>query len=188
MDISLSKLQEIVKFREAWGAMVHGVRKSQTQLNDRTAAAKKKEPVTDATTWADLKITVLNERSQTQKTTAWLYIIWHSGKGKTMKTESGKRLPKAKERLTTKGHDEVLGVKHSRQWLHDYLHLVTFLHTNYASMNDSFFSFGCTAYGILIPRPGIEPRPSTVKPWSPKCWTTREFPQWIWFFKNSTNS
>ena len=70
MDISLSKLQEIVKFREAWGAMVHGVRKSQTQLNDRTAAAKKKEPVTDATTWADLKITVLNERSQTQKTPA----------------------------------------------------------------------------------------------------------------------
>ena len=33
MDMSLRKLQETVKFREAWGATVHGVRKSQTQLN-----------------------------------------------------------------------------------------------------------------------------------------------------------
>ena len=29
-DMSLSKLQEIVKEREAWGAAVHGVAKSQT--------------------------------------------------------------------------------------------------------------------------------------------------------------
>ena len=31
---SLSKLQELVKDREAWRATVHGVTKSQTQLND----------------------------------------------------------------------------------------------------------------------------------------------------------
>ena len=31
MDMSLSKLQEIVKVREAWSAAVHGVTKSQTQ-------------------------------------------------------------------------------------------------------------------------------------------------------------
>ena len=31
MDISLSKLQEIVKDREAWQATAHGVTKSQTQ-------------------------------------------------------------------------------------------------------------------------------------------------------------
>ena len=38
MDISLSKLWAIVKDREAWGAVVHGVTKSQTQLSDWTEA------------------------------------------------------------------------------------------------------------------------------------------------------
>ena len=34
MDMSLSKLQEMVKDREAWHAAVHGITKSQTQLRD----------------------------------------------------------------------------------------------------------------------------------------------------------
>ena len=34
MDMSLSKLQEIVKVREAWRAAVHGLTKSWTLLSD----------------------------------------------------------------------------------------------------------------------------------------------------------
>ena len=34
MDMSVSKLREMVKDREAWCAAVHGITKSQTRLSD----------------------------------------------------------------------------------------------------------------------------------------------------------
>ena len=34
MDMSLGKLQKMVKYREAWCAAVHGVTRSQTRLSD----------------------------------------------------------------------------------------------------------------------------------------------------------
>ena len=40
LDMSLSKLQEVVKDRNAWPAVVHGVSESHTQLSDWTATMK----------------------------------------------------------------------------------------------------------------------------------------------------
>ena len=34
MDMSLSKLRELVMDREAWHAVIHGISKSQTRLSD----------------------------------------------------------------------------------------------------------------------------------------------------------
>ena len=40
--MNMSKLWEIVKVREAWCAAVHGITKSQTQLNNSTTATHTK--------------------------------------------------------------------------------------------------------------------------------------------------
>lgn len=49
-----------------------------------------------------------------------------------------------------------------------------------------FFPPSCIACGITVPQQGIEPRPLTVKAWSPKHWTTRELPTFFfWGVKNN---
>ena len=40
-----------------------------------------------------------------------------------------------------------------------------------------FFWLHHVACGILVPRLGIEPKPSAVRAWSPNHWTAREFPR-----------
>ena len=43
MDMSLSELRELVMDREAWRGVIHGVAKSQPQLNDRIELMRIKE-------------------------------------------------------------------------------------------------------------------------------------------------
>ena len=46
MDMKLGKLWEMVRFRKAWHAAVHGVVKSQTKLGNCTTAGKIDQMVT----------------------------------------------------------------------------------------------------------------------------------------------
>ena len=54
IDMSLSKLQEIVKDRKAWHAAVCGATKSQTQLSDWTTI-ERNEALIHATVWMNLE-------------------------------------------------------------------------------------------------------------------------------------
>ena len=47
---------------------------------------------------------------------------------------------------------------------------------SFHSLDIVFFFFGCTAYGLLLPLPGIEPGPSAVRVQSPNHWIARELP------------
>ena len=52
-----------------------------------------------------------------------------------------------------------------------------FFHNTPKLETSFFFWWPChVACRILIRQPGIEPRPSAVKAWSPNHWTPREFP------------
>ena len=54
MDISFSKLREMVKDREAWCTAVHGVTKSQTQLSDwRGWSQERRKGIQERTRWLD---------------------------------------------------------------------------------------------------------------------------------------
>ena len=53
MDMSLSKLQEMVKDREAWCTAIHGVEKNQTELSYRTATRRR---------WNSLKVLITRKK------------------------------------------------------------------------------------------------------------------------------
>ena len=52
MDMSLSKLREMVKHREAWLATVHGVEKNWTQLSNWTTTTTSLTDHVDSYSWA----------------------------------------------------------------------------------------------------------------------------------------
>ena len=70
MDMSLSKLWEMVKDREVWHATVHGVAKTQTQLSERTTV----NITTHLLTWLKFKrLTASNTGKDVEK----LELIYH---------------------------------------------------------------------------------------------------------------
>ena len=58
MDMSVNKLQEIVKGREAWPAAVHGVAKNRTRLSDWTTTTDS-SPGAEELSWSVFLQTVI---------------------------------------------------------------------------------------------------------------------------------
>ena len=69
------------------------------------------------------------------------------------------------------------------KYIHTYIHTYIYISGTYYFFS-LFFGPSCTACGILVPRPGMEPLPPALGASSLKHWTPREIPgQYIWCFK-----
>ena len=97
MDMSLSKLQEMVKGREAWHAAVHGVSKSQTLLSNWTTTCFSQDyffsllshcPTLHSCHWStDLSRMVKEERFHREKEHKGIFGgIWEGKKGQEGKS------------------------------------------------------------------------------------------------------
>ena len=64
MDMSLSKLQELVMDREAWHTAVHGVSKSWTRLSDWTELIDRDSQMISIRIWDTLDFTIYRSNSK----------------------------------------------------------------------------------------------------------------------------
>ena len=77
MDVSLSKLQELVMDREAWRAAVHGVTKSRTQLGYWTELIIQKDTYTPRFPAALFRIAKTWKQPKCLSTEDWIKNMWY---------------------------------------------------------------------------------------------------------------
>ena len=68
IDMSLSKLQKMVKDREAWHTAVHGITNSQARLSDRTRTEiNQLDPEQDSNAGSDGQVSYKTQEEQATK-------------------------------------------------------------------------------------------------------------------------